>query len=44
MAVSSIRNDEKLAHLVRAQDCRSRDRRFDSSQNSKIRLLKSTWI
>jgi len=32
----------KLAQLVRARDCQSRDRRFDSRQNSKKRELKST--
>ena len=39
-----IRDDVKLAQLVRARDCQSRGRRFDSGKNSKTRELKSTWI
>ena len=30
-----IRDDVKLAQLVRARDCQSRGRRFDSDKNSK---------
>ena len=39
-----IRDDVKLAQLVRARDCQSRGRRFVSGKNSKNRELKSTWI
>ena len=39
-----IRDDVKLAQLVRARDCQSRGRRFDSGKNSKNWELKSTWI
>ena len=35
ISLSLIRDDVKLAHLVRARDCRSRGRRFDSGNNSK---------
>ena len=42
---SFIRDDVKLAQLVRAQDCRSsRGRRFDSGKNSTNRELEYTWI
>ena len=41
---SNIRDDVKLAQLVRARDCQSWGRRFDSVKNSKNRELKSTWI
>ena len=33
-----------LAQLVRARDCQSQGRRFDSGKKSKTRELKSTWI
>ena len=33
-----------LAQLIRAQDCQSQRRRFDSGKKSKTRELKSTWI
>ena len=41
-----IRDDVKLAaaQLVRARDCQSRGRRFDSGKISQNRELKSTWI
>ena len=39
-----IWDDVKLAQVVRARDCQSRGRRFDSGKNSKNRELKSTWI
>ena len=41
---SNIRDDVKLAQLVRARDCQSRSCLFDSGKNSKNRELKSTWI
>ena len=39
-----IRDDVKLAQFVRARDCQSRGRQFDSCKNSKNWELKSTWI
>ena len=39
-----IRDDVNLAQLVRARECQSRGRRFDSGKNSKNQELKSTWI
>ena len=38
-----IRDDVKIAVWVKAQDCPSRGRRFDSGKNSKHRELKSTF-
>ena len=38
-----IRDDVKLAQLVRARDCHSQGRRFDSGKNSKNRKLKSRF-
>jgi len=38
-----IRDDAKLAWLIRAQDCLSRGRRFDSGQNFKNWELKSIF-
>jgi len=39
-----MQNDVKLAQLVKAWDCQSGGRRFDSGKNSKNRKFKSTWI
>ena len=38
-----VRDEVKLAFLVTARDCLSRGHRFDSSQSSKHRELKSTF-
>ena len=44
LGIRDIRDDVKLAQLVRAWDCQSRCRRFDSSKSPKNRDLESTWI
>ena len=44
MKLLYIRDDVNLAQLVRARDCQSWGRHFDSSKDSKNRKPKSTWI
>jgi len=39
-----IRNDVKLAQMVRARDCYPKGHQFDSGKSSENRELKSTWI
>ena len=44
VVIDFIRDDVKLAQLVRAQDCQFRGRWFESGKNSINRKVKSTCI